>query len=292
MPGQLISVGQIIDKSWEHYTKHFQSLMKVSLWLLAGTLLIIIGSALSPIGEPTELLASGGLSGAETFGVLLTLISSSVLTPILLIWVVLGLILLIENQAVGKKMNSKTATQGATKKFLPYLWVSVMKTVVILLPFLLVIPGGILLAVSTLEGSSYGGGLGGLLLIIGLPLAIALALMLTIQFAFIGYELTLNHKHGRSALAASRALVKGRWWATLWRYLIPRMVFGFFATLVLLVAIAAVTILLTSITNAGIESSARIAEVFINIAASAVTILILPIITIADYYLFDSLRKA
>jgi len=291
MSSELISVGQLIDKSWDHYKEKFQPLIQVALWLFLSTFLHIVGMMLAPAGEPGELLFSGTLSTIEFLGTLLIILSTSVIYPLLLLWIALGLILMIEHQAVNKKMNAAKAMKETKKKFGSFVWISLLKTVVVFLPLLLIIPGILLVIMDGIQHGIDTPSAGGPLFLISIPIALGLALMFSIQFAFIGYELTLHHKKGLAALKASRNLVKGRFFAVLWRYLIPRMVFGTFGVVLLMAALAVLGMSLSTISLASPAGGLTITNVFVTILATAITVLILPITTLADYYLFDSLRK-
>lgn len=116
----------------------------------------------------------------------------------------------------GKKPDLSTEAQkGAWKFFWPLLWVGLLQGIIVL--------GGLIL-----------------LIVPGIYLGVALS--------FSQFYLLTENKRGLASLAASRALVKGRWWATWWRLFAGNIVMGF--CIALLVGIAMVAVgLLTGPTN-------------------------------------------
>lgn len=58
-----------------------------------------------------------------------------------------------------------------------------------------------------------------------------------ISLKFSQYSLIDQDLHGRKALAASRALVKGRWWGTFWRLIAGGFVFGLLVGIIMWVII-------------------------------------------------------
>ena len=67
--------------------------------------------------------------------------------------------------------------------------------------------------------------LSGLAVMGGTILLVLPGIWLGVSLAFSQYFLLEDNVHGTQALAASHALVKGRWWKTFWRFVIPGLVF-------------------------------------------------------------------
>ena len=82
--------------------------------------------------------------------------------------------------------------------------------------------------------------LSGLAVMGGTVLLVLPGIWLGVSLAFSLYFLLEDNIRGTQALAASHALVKGRWWKTFWRFVIPGLVF----TLLILVVSGSVSAIL------------------------------------------------
>ena len=99
----LISVGQLIDHSWEHFRKHFVEVMSISCLLFIPTIFGIISLAIYP--NASTLLSERALTQSETFAVALWLINTGLITPIVGIFVFIGLVRLIRSQFEKTKIS-------------------------------------------------------------------------------------------------------------------------------------------------------------------------------------------
>ncbi|MDP2631864.1 MAG: hypothetical protein Q8P30_03825 [Candidatus Uhrbacteria bacterium] len=290
---KLISVGQLIDQTWEGYTKHFRTFMKISLWTFAISLLWIIGDIFAPVGDTASIVASGSLTGVELFGLITMIIASFPVAPIISIWILVSLIIMTEPLIAGKKIDIRATAKQGWKKFLPYIWVAFLKGIVLLIPVAFVIPGfALIFANMVVNGGALLGAISILVTFVGLVAAVVFSIMLTVELNFIGFELTLKNMKGIKALQASRSLVKGKFWATLFRIIIPKIIFylgGFLAQMLLMMLL---TVLLASLSSIGAEGVIKLSEMFVHVASMAVIAIVTPLVVLADYLLFDSLHKA
>jgi hypothetical protein len=127
---------------------------------------------------------------------------------------------------------------------------------------------------------------------LGILGAIVLILLLSVWFAFVGFELILGHVPALKTFQASKALVKNRFWPVILRLYVPKMVFALFVValqigffLVEVFGIAGFATLGESF----LYTSSTIVTNFLNIGMTALT---LPIFVITDYLLYDSLKQA
>lgn len=67
--------------------------------------------------------------------------------------------------------------------------------------------------------------LSGLAIFGGFILFIIPGIIFSIWFVFVMYSVVLDNQDSTSALGYSKSLVKGRWWATLWRIVVPTAIF-------------------------------------------------------------------
>ena len=254
-----------------------------------GALLWTIGVIIAPVGDPMDILFTGTQSLSDILGSAWLIVVSAIIQPLIFVWVVLAMILLIERQFLRKKIGNPA--KDATKLFLPYVWISLLKTAITFLPFLLIAPGIVILLTEALGGDApFLEGIGSILLLAGIVATICLVFAFLVRFAFVGYELTLHDHRGLKALKASNALVKGRFWSVFWRYIAPRMVFGAAAVVIQLALYFVLIVSLAAIPATG-PAMFKISSVLLQINDVLVLVLLLPILTIADYKLFDSLRK-
>lgn len=110
------------------------------------------------------------------------------------LWISIRLFLTVFNLEAGKKpLAAKAESIKALSLFFPLLWVTVLSTLVVFGGFILLIIPGIYFAVA---------------------------------LYFNQVILIDKNIRGAQALAASRALIKGRWWSALWRIIAGSVVFG------------------------------------------------------------------
>lgn len=290
----IISIGEIIDRTWENYVKHFTPLMKISLWGMLIAVLVLIRIFILPEGDRYALgaILGGSASAFITIGFVIASIISLIAIPAITIWIYMNFVQASDLLIGGKALNMKTLNQDSKKKFWGYLWVVILRTLVTLAPLLAVAPGVILIIVNLLVGGgSLLGSLSLLLTFIGAIAALVLLIMVGVQLIFAGFEMLLAGKRGRKGLSGSRALVKGRFWPVLWRILIPKIVFGFGVLIAEIVVGMTIVLLSASLFNisewVGIYGSVLLAV----LVGTALRVLYAPIFVIADYLLYDSLRK-
>lgn len=121
-------------------------------------------------------------------------VPGEIAVAVLSLWVAVRTIQVILQLEAGKKASySKEASSGAWRLILPLLWVGILESLIIL---------------------------GGLVVLI-IP-----GLYFTVVLCFSSLFLIDDDAHGTAALGKSRDLVKGRFWATLWRLFAGGFVFG------------------------------------------------------------------
>lgn len=288
----LISIGQVIDKTWEYYVKHFQTLMKVSL--LASILVVIMLSRifLVPEGESVLLLEwlNYGISASAMARLIIGILISVIATPIILTWIFIILVRVVKNCVSGRTVNIQAEKKAAWRDFIPYVVVMILKTLMIVLPLLALLPGITL----TIYNQVMTSGtiltiLGFILICIGLIIAFIFVIKWGIELAFSGFEMILAGIRGKKALAKSRKLVQGRFWKTLFRLLVPKIVFGIFVVIAEL--LVAFTGILIAIALFNINEWVGIygTTILVTLCTIGIRILYVPIFVISDYLVYDSL---
>lgn len=290
---KLISIGQIIDQSWSHYRKHFQELMKISLWFFLVPLLMIIASLLAPVGDPVYLAENNLIGPGHIVGTAIGIITTLIVIPLLGIWIGINLIQLIEKQAKKKKVDLAKQTKESWKLVLPYLWVSILKGLIVLAPVLLLAPGLAIILFGIANGSGAGVGVAGIIfMFLGTLAALVLVVLLAVKLAFVEFDLVLGDKRGVATIKDSMKMVKGRFWATFVRLLIPNALYSVIVVIIQYALLLVYAISLGYLANLGDEGIVRIDTVVQNLIGFGLTALSTPLFVIVGYVIYDSLRKA
>lgn len=288
---KLISVGQILDQTWEHYTKHFKTIMKISLWFFLIALLMILGNFLTPVNLTESFLAEPQTNVGSSIGFVLIILTSLLVYPILAIWIFLSLIPLIQQQTLKQKIEAKTAGLAGVKKFFHYILILIIKMLAVLLAVVVMIPG-IALSIYGIsqQGGPWVGSISVLLLFFGAVTGLAILIYISVKLAFIGYSLMLENKKHWYAIKDSMNLTRGRFWSVLWRLFVPKLIFGVAAMLIQgFIFFAAMPLL--NVSALSVEASLRITDIIYYLVASGMSVIFVPLLVIADYKIYDNLRK-
>jgi len=288
MPGGIISVGQIIDHAWDHYRKHFVELISVSAWFLILAILYTIAFALYP--SAADFYFNYDFTGTENFAITVAMITSFIIGPAIGIWIFGALVKLVHLQFTGSRIDLKAIMHGSWKKFWPLVLVNVLFTLLIIAPVLLLAPGFIMTIISISSASAILGSLGSLLIILGIIAAIVIVIWLAVKYFFIGYSVVLDDKHGKAAFTHSGKIVKGRFWPIFGRLLIPKVLFFLLGVIIEFVFILVATSLIMAFAGLNLDLAERLVSITNSLAIILVTILINPIIIIADYLIYDSTK--
>lgn len=290
----LISIGEVIDKSWDHYIDHFKQLMIISLWALLVPALMIIRIFIAPDGELNmfaSILEYGGsalLWAGAIIGILIALIA----VPVITIWIYINLIKAIDGQAKKKSFTLQQLRVYGWKNFFSYIWVALLRAIIIAVPALALIPGVITIYFNiSLNGGVLFGVISTLLMLAGVIFAFILITMLSIQLNFASFERLIGEKRGTKAISGSRALVDGRFWKTLVRIVIPKFVFLLIVIIMQFVVMFILSLgsMVTIFSDTAVLSA--ILGVLNVILLSVIGILTTPMFIIVDYIIYDSLLK-
>jgi hypothetical protein len=278
----LISIGSLIDTSFEHYKKHLPSILGIMLWLLVGGIPSAIGMLLSSEGD--ELGAMTWVS----FGLIFL---GNVLIALVSIHVTVALILSLREQKQGKQTDPRTFLQKAFSLDLSYIWATILKAIfVALLPLL---PLALSIAAFIFAFQSDSGILLNILAVVAfITLLVALggAIKFSLSYAFVPYFTVLDGERGMKSLKASAALVRGRWWETLWRSFIPKALYT-----LIFVVILGVTLWVTSMIGLALsQESFLLAKLFAItnfFLSTLLNVFLIPLLLLNDYYLYENLRE-
>jgi len=288
---KLITVGQLLDETWDRYTKHFKTFMHIACWLFAVSAIWIFGAMLVPADDASFAASQGLLTPLEQVGMFITGFSSTLLYAIVTVWVFIVLVLTLNRMDKKMPVSLRELNRETGKKFFPYSLVIFLRSLIFLLPVLTIVPGfGLILLNVQLHGGTALGALSLLFTFLGIVAAIVLLIILGVFLAFPGYELLVGKKKIIESIHGSYTLVKGRFWATLWRLFIPKALITI-ATIFTEIILFTIFILLLS-ASPGLSDVliSRLSDVVGNLALTGITILVTPLFVLADYLVYESLK--
>lgn len=268
-------------------------MMRVTTWLFLSSLIFIIGVIMAPVGDTSFLAEQGLLTTVQTIGMLLADIGSNLVTLVITLWIFICLMLIIDAGQSTKKTDVKLIQKMAWKKFWPFAGVAGLRSIIQFSPILALVPGIILILINIFSGGSLVlGGFSILITFAGLIVGLVFAILFLVQFSFPGFENVIGGKGIIASIKGSRELVKGRFWATLVRLIIPKLLYaGVIAGIqfvFFVLGLLAVSSLPTLIDTDGFF---RISAIVQQIFTVGLTVLTAPIFLITDYLVYDSLRK-
>ena len=278
----LISLGSLIDTSFEHYKKHLAAILGITLWLLVAALPSAFGILLARAGY--DLDAFTFLSfGLNLLGGILTALASLHIT--------VALILTLREQRQGKTVDPRTFLKKAFSLDLSYLWATILKSVFVAISPLapLALSIALLAFAFTTQNSLLINVLAGIVFIT-LLVALGGAIKFSLSYAFVPYATVLDGARGMESLRVSAALVRGRWWDTFWRSVLPKALY----TLIFVIVLAIILWITGMIAIAVSQESFLLAKLFAFINFSVSTLanaFFIPLLLLNDYYLYENLRE-
>jgi hypothetical protein len=168
-----------------------------------------------------------------------------------------------------------------------------LRGLIIAAPTLLIVPGVILIFINDIfrDGGIALGVLSVVLTFLGTIAALIGCVFFSVKLSFSGLAVVLENRGPVESIKSSMALIKGRFWPTLLRLWVPKLVFSIPIAVVQIGAIAALNISLVSLSTINDAVIFKIADMSSDIIIMGVTALAAPIILISDYLVYDSLRK-
>ncbi|MBT3419146.1 MAG: hypothetical protein HN429_02460 [Candidatus Magasanikbacteria bacterium] len=188
----LISSRAIISQSFSLYTKHLSLFLRASLLLFLPSLLIVLSRVAS-----ISLFQNGVVPVSLNVGIFFILF---LFFSIIAIWYTLLLTRVVAARYVGDNTTSITTALKETRPLVfSAIGASILATLISIGGFFLFfIPGFIF----------------------------------SLWFIFALYAIAIDKQKAIASLKTSKHLVQGRWWAVLWRFLVPLVLFVFLAFLV------------------------------------------------------------
>lgn len=278
----LLSLGTLIDTSFEHYKKHLPSILGTTLWLLAAAIPSAIGIALSQEGD--ALNATTWLS--FSFNIL-----GGIIGVLASIHISVALIASLREQKQGKITDPRVFLKKAFSLDLSYIWAIILKNIFVAIIPLVPLIISIVAFVFALRSEN--GMLVNMLAVIAFAtilLALGGAVKFSLHYNFVPYATVLDGKRGMESLRTSAALVKGRWWVTFWRVFLPKALYT-----LIFVVILGITLWATGIVGIALsQGSFFIAKLFALtnfFISTVINAFLIPILLLNDYYVYENLRE-
>lgn len=303
---KLISLGKIIDSSWDHYVRHFKSLMKISLWFFVIALVATIFTIINPANADQSIDIQEVFSASQAWlnisQGLITFFISSVVGA----WILTVTLLLVNAQKANASTDQKQIQKHAWRVIIPIIFTLFFKAVLVLAVLLLLVPGTALLIFNTAGPQiPWLSAIGILLTFIGVISAFILAIYLGVSLHFSEYNLIFNRlkdvgpetgtviriNDAWKTLKETRQLVKGRFWETLIKIVLPKVLFSVPIIVINVILVFAATVILSNILTFSPEAFEKMVNIIDVLISSGVSALMTPLLFIADFHVYDSLRK-
>lgn len=287
---KLISIGELIDQSWEHYRSRLPEFLTISGWMLITAILYAIALAFYPYAS--KLTLNVDLSSFETFGVLIFSVTSFLVTPILSFWIYIALTKAVHKHLSGQTVDPKKAMRDVKSTFFPTILTSVMVMLMVLLAIVIGFAPAIVVAtLGFLTKASVVIVLANLLLIAGIFVSLFLSIKWVVYYIMAPYLTMLDTTPAKLALATSRQLIEGKFWSVLLRILVPKLVFVIFGVFAMSIAAYLAGIFIDFSAGLNIDLQLRISTITTTIIPIVIAMLINPLIVISDILLLRSLRS-
>lgn len=286
----LLTVGELIDRSWEHYRREFVDLMSVSGWILLVALVNIIALAIYP--SASKIIGDATLTSSEAFGVGLYAFANWVLAPLLGLWIFIVLVRLARSQLSGRRGAVREAMADGTRYFFPTLLVSLL--IFLILAGALLIGFGPAVVLSLIAGAAANGTLSvlaSLSLVVGMVAAIVLGFRWSVHYYFAPYALLIDDVRGRATLPASRKAVEGRFWGVFLRLVVPKLVFALLGVMAMAVVAFVFSLATGALAGLNLDVQLRLSTISTTVLSTVVAALLNPIIVVADLMLYQSLKR-
>lgn len=289
MPKPLVSLGQLIDRSWELYRRHWADFLSVSGLLLTVALLNVVALSLYPFAS--QLFSSAPLTASQAVGVVLFWAANSLLAPALGLYTLLAMARIANARLAGKALGAKESLRDSRKLFWPAVLVSLLVALYFAAALLVgMVPALLSYLLALAITHPLVSLLGALLSLAGVLAAGALTARWAVDFAFALYALACDGARGREALRASREAVRGRFWGVLLRLVVPSLVFIAVGVLFAVVLSVVAGLAVSAAAGLNLDVYLRLVSITDSVFPALAAVLINPLVVIATVILYRDLK--
>lgn len=286
---KLISIGELIDQSIDLFRRHFSELLGLSSLLLITGLLSMISLVLYP--SASTLKSGAVLSISENIGVSLFALTNYVITPIISLLVFIALLKSISGIIQNRSLTFEHAIKQSKALFFPVLTTTLMVVFTIVVSIIAgMVPGALIAAIGSLLHWSFLIIIANILILFGIFAALYFAVRGAVEYYLAPFITTLDNTKGKAALDASHSLVNGRFWHTLIRIALPKILFLVLGVFLMFIINTFMNVLVGASTTMNLDTGLRIGTILNTILPIIIAALINPLIVIADVLLLQSLQ--
>lgn len=287
---QLISVGDLIDQSWNKYRSALPFFLQISGWFVIIAIVNTIALLLYP--SAGVLAYHPSLTSGEITGIILYALSNAILTPFLGFWIFVALAVGAKAVITNRSLSIKDVMKETNKSFLPTLSVTVLIGLTLLFAQIITIgPSIILGSIGLWIQNVWVLGIANILLIIGLFTSVILTLRWTLYYIMAPYASIIDHNKNKQALLKSRELIKGKFWSVLFRVVLPKIVFVLFGIVIAFLISTILRTIIIGSTGLNLEVQQRIDNLVTSILPILIMIFLNPLIFLSDVLLYQSLTE-
>ncbi len=292
MPTKLLSMGELIDQTWERYRENFLPLISLSGWNIIVALLNIIAVAFYPSASKI-FFNTGDITQLETFGIALYAFTSFVVAPIMNTIVFVGIIRMSVSILSNRGAAVKRSFSEIKPRLLPAILISFMYLMIIFLAALIpLLPAGILGIISLILQNDTILSLSNILLALGIFVSTYLAIRWGIQYYFASYLVVQDDEKIKPSLMSSRKLIDKRFWSVMLRIIAPKILFLLFGVIIIWVLNFVFTIIFSGVSGLNLDLQARLLSYTDSVIPILAAILIQPLIILSDVLLLKSLKES
>lgn len=287
----LLSVGQLIDNSWELFRSKMVEYLSVSSWLLVTAILHVIALAFYP--SVSKLQLNADLTNLEIFGMYLYALTFYIIAPIFAFWILASMTRMVRMHLSRRKLDHVQALKEGRDIFFPTLVTTAM--VILMLILALVIgfaPSAILAGLGSWLNLGVLTVIASILLLIGVFVSCYLSVQWMGYYFFGPVATIFDNKRGKAALETSRNLVEGRFWAVLARIVVPKLVFMLFGVFLMYIIAMVTSIVIDTVAGLNLDLFLRLTTIVDTVIPIVIVILINPLVIISDVLLFQSLKES
>lgn len=292
---KLITLGSLIDKTVEHYHRHFKELVGITLWLVIGATPFLLSGYIAPMGidSATPTNEANAYLAVNLLGLITTMISS--------FWIAACLFYTIDARAKGQTPDHIALGKRSWRAVPGMAVLSIIIAVVAITGTIaLTLPGFLVTMLNQADGTAGAAlGIAGVLLVFGGILgALYGVVRIGIEVSFAQPIFLLEGGQGKFSLPAiwksfitSQSFVKGSWWAVAIRIFVPNAIISLIAVAIT-TGVNLTTTVLISVAAASLSALAiKLIAVGLTLSVFIMNALVMPLYSLSMYYLYDSVKR-
>ena len=285
----LLSIGHLIDRSWEFYRAQFRVYMQVSGWLIVIAILNVVALVLYPTAGAISY--HDHLTRTETIGVVLYALTNFILSPLLGFFLFLMLAQTASKLTRGESVDVAAIMRTSKKIYLSTAVVVLLIGLMLLFAQIITLGPSILIGIlGAMLPNATLLAVANLLFMAGLFLSAILTTRWAVSYLMAPYANILDGAQKKSALTQSESMIRGKFWAVFFRFLLPKFVFLLFGLFLGTILSILIQVLINGSAGLNLDAALRLTNLTEAVIPILVTILINPLFIVSDVLLYTSLK--